>query len=239
MKSKLNSNSGVHLLSKSDFSNNFVSIAVQLDEYKLPAHSGLLIHCSNKVYFFHYFDDISIEIFDVDTEILKEKNIYINKLDIIHHKIAESFLWWCQQLNELLANRTPKYGFVFDNSFYDINKKKFLVNAKHDITTCVGFCIKVIRGFLANNPEYLKLTDWTIESLGRFKKKQITEYFEKYAKSEGIKIEEFYNKCELKRITPSEIITSGFFKDLPIRKKSIEEINQKVEEIIKETEEKM
>ena len=119
-------------------------------------------------------------------------------------------------------------------------EKKFktktgLINAQHDITTCVGFCIKVIRGFLFNNDEYIRLNDWNINSLVDVEQwlfDYINRYLSIYAVTNNLTVSELYSQNELKRIMPSELLCSAFFEELPIAKLSIDSIRIDLENYI-------
>ena len=79
----------------------------------------------------------------------------------------------------------------------------------------------------------MKLDDWTFESLNlanrsliEFSMRAIRDYaLEKNITSS----EELFKQDELKRISPSEILASTFFDELPIRKIQIDNILSDVE----------
>ena len=60
----------------------------------------------------------------------------------------------------------------------------------------------------------------------------INHYLKKYADDNGIEVKDLFDKGDLKRITPSELLSSGFFKDLPIRKTSIDSIKPEIEQYL-------
>jgi hypothetical protein len=222
----------VILLSEADLSKNFVAIASEIEDGEC-SHSGLIICFEKQITFFHYTGK-TVELKNITSDISIKNDTYIKLLNIIVEDEVISFLGHCEKLKTKGIH--PQYGFVFNNSYYDsTTKESFLINAEFDITTCVGFCIKVIRGFLFNNDEYLKLDDWNSSSL-QSTQKWLIEYMNKYlliyAKENGISVENLYSKSELKRITPSELLSSGFFNDLPISKVSIETIRPNLESFI-------
>lgn len=214
-----------------DLDADFVSISCEIADNGYCKHSGFIINFQDQIFYFHYSgEEVLLE--DITANFDQIKNIYIKELDIIPEPDVVSFLGHCQKLKKKGVH--PTYGFVFDNSYYDPNTKdSFLVNAQHDITTCVGFCIKVIRGFLYNHEEYLKIGDWSnlnMEEINPRAVEYINHFLEKYAKANNISVDELFDKGDLKRITPSEILTSTYFQDLPISKNSIDEIRPGLEE---------
>lgn len=207
-----------------DLTDDFVAISVEVDENGLCYHSGLVICYEEELYYFHYTAvEVILEKLNIS---LTEKALYLKKLNCIHTLEVESFLGHCEKLIEIGVS--PVYGFIFNNSYYDsTTKDSFLVNSQHDITTCVGFCIKVIRGFIYNHDEYLRLSDWDISTLEGTNQRLI-DYFNNeinnYATVHDITLAQLISTDELKRITPSELLGSGYFINLPILKASIDAI---------------
>ena len=207
-----------------DLTNNFVAISVEVDENGLCYHSGLVICYDEELSYFHYTaKDVVLEKLDI---LLTGKAIFLKELNCIHTLEVESFLGHCEKLIEIGVS--PIYGFIFNDSYYDsTTKESFLVNTQHDITTCVGFCIKVIRGFLYNHNEYLKLSDWNVSTL-QGTNQGLIDYFNhqinNYSILHDVNITQLILIDELKRITPTELLGSGFFENLPIIKESIDAI---------------
>jgi hypothetical protein len=220
-------------LEESDLSNDFVSIACEIDENGVCAHSGLIICFEEQVYYFHYTGRLVL-LTQIESSLESENPLFIKKIEIIYEDDVVTFLGHCEKLQKIGVH--PNYGFVFNDSYYDSNtKESFLINAEHDITTCVGFCIKVIRGFLFNHNEYLKIDDWGNLDIGTLNPNllnYINHYLQKYAAENGIEIQDLFDKGELKRIMPSELLTSGFFNDLPIRKSSIDSVIPEIEQYL-------
>ena len=216
-----------------DLTNDFVAISVEVDENGLCCHSGLVICYEEELSYFHYTaKDVVLEKLDIP---LTQKAIFLKELNCIHPLEVESFLGHCEKLIEV--GDSPVYGFIFNDSYYDsTTKESFLVNTYHDITTCVGFCIKVIRGFLYNHDEYLKLSDWNISTL-QGTNQRLINYFNheinNYSILHEVSIAQLISIDELKRITPTELLGSGFFENLPIIKASIDAIlNRLISDII-------
>jgi hypothetical protein len=198
---------------------DFVACTTEIDDKGDCKHAGLLICFENELKYFHF--NGSVELTDT-----LPPNLYFKKLDLINDELVCSFLWHCEKLSNEIK---PLYSFYFDESYYDNKGEYYLKGAKHDLTTCVGFCIKVLTGFLENR--YLEINDWnisTLESLGEIKDK-FFKYLEKLSKNEGISIEELFDKDKLKRILPSEMFSSSFYEKTPIRKENTDEILNHIE----------
>lgn len=198
---------------------DFVACTTEIDDIGECKHSGLLICFENELKYFHF--DGAVKLTDTIPD-----NLYFKKLDLINEELVCSFLWHCEKLS---SEATPMYGWLFDESYYDSNADYYLKGAKYDITTCVGFCIKVLTGFLENH--YLQTSDWdfsTLDSLGDIKDK-FFNYLKKIAFNEGISVEELLDKDKLKRILPAELFSSSFFERTPIRKENTDGILNHIE----------
>lgn len=202
-----------------DLEDNFVAIGSYIDSNRFCQHSILIICYNKELKQFHYTGK-EVELKNIDPN----QEIYYKKLDIIHEDEVVAFLGFCEELIKIGVH--PTYGFVFNDSFYDpFDKSNFLKNAKHDITTCSGFCIKVIRGFLYNNPEYLFLKDWNYNSYLASPinlKSYMNFILENYATQNNTSLSQLFTLEEIKRITPLELLISAYYSDLPIRKVSID-----------------
>lgn len=208
---------------------NFVAIGSIINEERFCSHSVLII-CYNKVLKYFHYSGQNVELIDVNIS----QDIYMKKLDIIHEDEVVAFLGFCEELS--IVGVHPTYGFIFNDSFYNpYDKTSFLKNAKYDITTCSGFCIKVIRGFLYNNPEYIYLKDWTLESYKKAPenlKSYMSYVLEKYANENGITLDNLFTSEEIKRITPLELLIATFYNELPIRKESIDFLLKEISDFI-------
>lgn len=212
-----------------DLEQDFVAITVETDNVGSCYHSGLLICYDEELYYFHYnAEKVILEKVDPEADL---PNLFFKELNIVHETEVEAFLGHCEKLIKM--GISPLYGFVFNNSYYDsTTKENFLANAQHDFTTCVGFCIKVIRGFIYNHPEYLKLSDWdysTLNTANRYLLDYFNHNLNNYSAKFNIETDNIANKSEIRRITPAELLCSGFFTNLPILKASIDSIRQKLE----------
>ena len=198
-------------------------------------HSFLLICLEKQLFKFHYTGEVVLL---EEVEIENLEGYYFNILRIIHELQVSTFKGFCEDLLNLVH---PIYGFVFNDSFYSIdeNKNFFLNNAIHDITTCSGFCVKVIRGFLINNPEYLRISDWDINSFLNAPpgyRDYMNQVLINFAILNGLNdLDQLIALGELKRITPIELLISAYYTDLPIIKESIDwlldTIDTKIQEV--------
>jgi hypothetical protein len=199
---------------------DFVACTTEIDDEGTCYHSGLLICFEGELKYFHYTGK-TVEL--VDT---LPKNLYFKKTDLIEEELICSFLWHCEKLSN---EANPIYGFFFDESYYDSNGDYYLKNSKYDITTCVGFCLKVLTGFLKT--PYLETNDWDVTSLDSLgdKKNRFLIYLHGISIKEGINIGELFNKDKLKRILPSEMFSTSFYAKTPIRKIDTDEILNLIE----------
>lgn len=220
-------------LNHCDFTEDFVAISSEIDENSVCKHSGLIICVEENIYYYHYTGK-EVLLTNITKTVNEKESIFIKKLNIIVEEEVISFLGHCEKLKR--KGVSPLYGFVFNSSYYNSeSKESFLINAEHDITTCVGFCIKIIRGFLYNNDEYLKIEDWNINSLDNVEASlfdYINRYLLIYATTNNLTVAELFSQSELKRILPSELLCSAFFNELPISKSSVDSIRPNLENYI-------
>lgn len=195
-----------------DNSKNYVAVALYINASGEGQHSGLLINFNNELKLFHF---TSREVLIEDFEDLDEgKWYYYKSLDIIHPDEVETFLHHCKLIAEKSA---PKWALVFDGSYFK-NGVYFTNSGLKEYTTCVGFCINVVKGFL-DSDEYINLDDWDSSSTDSWRD-AYTQTFTNMllklkAENPDIKnIEENF----VKRITPIEYSVSAYFLNLPIRK---------------------
>lgn len=204
---------------------DFVALTVELNDDKVCQHSGILICYDSELQYFH-FDGKNVLL----TKELPPQNFYLKVTDVVHEDIIASFLWHCEKLSN---EANPIYGWHFDESYYDSKGDYYLKNANADITTCVGFCIKVLTGF--EEERYLEINDWDDATLNTLEDIE-AGYLEKYkgylihiSTKYGIDINELFDKDKMKRILPSEMFCTAFFKDIPIRKVSTDSVLANVE----------
>lgn len=205
-----------------DLEDEFFGIAVFLNSLGNAQHSGLVLCFEGEKLFFHFTSE-EVLIDDVTNELTE---IYYKRLELF----PDSYLPYIRgHFDLLLETVNPLYGFVFTDSYYnDIGTYISDIENLPDFCTCVGFCMNVIRSlFLNPNSKYIETNDWNSESLDRVKDDYI-EYVDKYlllvqkiSPQSLLQIQE----NTYKRITPVEMLLSGFFsepKNLPIRKVNID-----------------
>jgi hypothetical protein len=216
-----------------DFQDDFVAITAEVDEEMFCKHSGLIISFEEKIFYFH-FTGVKVELVEITDDLVKYNKLYFKKLDIILEDDVVSFLGHCEKLQRKGVH--PLYGFVFNDSYYDSSKLSYLTNSNHDITTCVGFCIKIIRGFIYNNSEYIKINDWSSSSVANVPQwllDHIEKFLTIYATENNLTVDQLFSQDELKRILPSELLSSAFFQNLPIPKSQIDSVRPSLELYIK------
>lgn len=199
---------------------DFVAIAVTIDEKGIANHSGILISHKGQFFFFHY-DKTQVLLNEVD--ISNAKRIFHKELKIIDNKLIPSFINHCRIIK---YTAKPKYGYFYGGSFYE-RGSYHSNNILPQLMTCVGFCINVITGFLEEK-KYIEFTDWKpINENGEL---YFTEFIKKFIQDfPDADIEEL--RKDFRRIKPSEIISSGYFSELPIRKTSTDEVKPILEGI--------
>lgn len=212
-------------LIKSDSGNlpaNFVAVAVLINDTNIAQHSGLIIGVDGVYYLFHYtgteilFDDI-----------IKNEWYYHKELSIIPSDLSEHFLSHCELIKR---DSNIEYGFIFGGSYY-INGIYFSESGLPEFSTCVGFCINAITGYLFDIIQYFEINDWDsipVDSSPRFNH-FFQEALKKYT---DLDIEKY--KTHHKRIRPDEYTASAYFGEsfLPIRKQAIDSIIEDVRNVI-------
>ncbi len=203
-----------------DIDDEFLGIAVILNEHGSAKHSGLVLCYEGEKLLFHFTGRVLLE--NVTGDVTE---IYYKKLELFPH----SYLSYIRAYFDILLTTVdPLYGFVFTDSFYnDSGKYVSDIEDFPDFCTCVGFCINVIRGlFLKHTTRYIETDDWNNESLEKVKEifiQHVDTYLELISKYKPEKIAEI-KSATYKRIYPIELLLSGFFakpKKLPVRKVDI------------------
>lgn len=216
-----------------DIDEEFMGVSVWLDKNGSPKHSGLVLCYEGEKLFFHFTaEEVLLE--DV-TE--NANDIYFKKLELF----PDIYLPYIRaHFDLLLETVNPEYGFVFTDSFYnEFGTYISDIDDLPDFCTCVGFCINVIRSLLLNNSKYIEIDDWKSESLDKVNESFI-DYVDNYLKLvsnfKPEKLEEV-KAATYKRITPLELLTSGFFakpNKIPVRKSSIDPKISSVRNILRE-----
>lgn len=195
---------------QTDESDNYVAIAVRLDENGKASHAGLIINYDNQCKLFHYdFGEIEL----IDTPL--NKWYFHKKVNFIKKEEVEWFLARCEIIFE---GDHPEFGFFCDGSVY--NEQGILINnlENNNYTNCVFFCISVIAGFLAKT-EYIVIDDWNQDNMAS---NWFNSYFlpRKAYRMTQDNLEKLANV--VKRIPPDHYFTSAFKDTPPISKSDIE-----------------
>ncbi len=201
----------INTLKEQDISEDFVAIGNLINEHKEPYHASLIIKYNSILLQYHY-TDTDIELSEVDYEYFHKRTKTIHKEEI------PAFIAYC---NSIKKNANPVYGYFYSGEYYDNKGVHFSEKSIGERMTCVGFCLNVLKGFLEN--DYLKYTDWDSSS-------HSTDYLLKYAEKHKLAVASIQESH--RRISPIEILTSGFFYNIPISKIEIDNKLAEVKEYL-------
>lgn len=217
---------------ESDIPINFVSMAVYLNEDKLPFHAAILVRHLSNDYLFHYpgGEPPKIEVLqNVELE-----NILVYKIlenfDTEEDGDVGSFLQYCKRV---CAESDITYGFIVDNSRYLQDGRYQSLSELPEIASCVGFCLNVLANTILDiNDSYFKLDEWDDSGVNqRYDLWAQQEARRKYPSLDWNK----YNAFK-KRISPLEYLAASFCQEYPITKDHlvpiISEIDSKLQTII-------
>lgn len=165
-------------------------------------HAAIIIKYNNLKYQFHF------NVTAIDFSLLS-LDFFTKKISIIDSEDLPAFISYCKTI---ATKAPPKYGYFYSGDYFDENGTHFGNSEVGNRMTCVGFCLSTLKGFVET--DYISEEDWTFES-------GPVEYFEKYC--EKHELDQSLVKESWRRITPGEYLTSGFYSELPISKKMIEE----------------
>jgi hypothetical protein len=219
-------------LNDCDIDDDFIAFCVEVDSTGVATHSGIIICYDDMVHFFHFDSTVHLDELNIN-EI--SDNLYIKKITVFGNERVLAFKAYCEILQ---LEVSPLYGFVFSNSFYNVNGEYYSESNLPDITTCVGFCINVIRGFLYNNDMYIEVNDWdnsTIDTLPadfQFWLNSIEEQLKLFSSSVDAETMQNVRDNFFRRIRPSELASAAFFEKLPIRKSNVDYVNPTLENIL-------
>ena len=191
----------INTLNEKDINENFVAIGNLINEDKEPFHAALIIKYNSFLLQYHYTGS-DIELSDVNFEYFHKRTKTIHKEEI------PAFIAYC---NSIKKNANPIYGYFYSGEYYDDKGMHFSEKAIGETMTCVGFCLNVLKGFLET--DYLNYIDW--DSLTHS-----NDYLLKYAEKHNLEVATIQESH--RRISPIEILTSGFFYNIPISKIEID-----------------
>lgn len=170
---------------------NTVLVAVQVDDVGRATHSALLIGVEGDYFLFHF---TSTEVL-LDPAPLNEW-YFCKELEVVNgEEFSLDFLAHCENI---IIEETPNFGMWFDGSYYDENGRHFTDSSPVNYTTCVGFCIRVITGFLISKSKYFELDDWDTQSVENllhteFFANFVNEFRKKYP---DVSDEQFWASCK-------------------------------------------
>lgn len=199
---------------------SFVGIYNEFTSDRECVHAGLVICYAGSVYLFHsLFNRICLDELE-DDGVCR----YIIKLHIYNtEERVRSFLGHCKSLYSVITNDIVKSCFYFDNSYFTKDGAYFLEGSSTGLvlTTCVGFCLKVLDGDLLEN-RYLELADWDSTSLDKCYYDRSVTRIRYIVDSYRLDFDALIDLNNIKRVSPIELLTSGLFVSYPIRKVSID-----------------
>jgi hypothetical protein len=197
---------------ESDRVSDYVALGNLLDDKTNSYHSAFVIQYNNELYEFHYTGS--------DIELISLRRDYFHKItDTININEVPAFLAQCTNIQK---NANPKYGYFYSGESYDINGNHSSNSNLGEVMTCVGFCLNVLKGF-HEEEDYIEYSDWNSDS------HEEPNYLKNYCDWHGLDPEKIQSSH--RRITPRELLISGFFKELPIRKFDIDKKKSNVENI--------
>lgn len=203
---------------------SFVSIATKINKKNIPTHAAIIIRYKNRDFLHHYPGINKPEVI----ENFNNDDWYIYKIfeqiKVDNESDVGAFL---QQCIRICDKSQITYSFIIDNSHYDATANYSSGSGLPELSTCVGFCINTLMGFVFED-SYFELDDWDAADLVKeWDQFGIEQTTKKYPNLDW----DLYNAFK-KRITPLEYLCSAFFNEYPIRKAQIEEIKAPVMEAI-------
>lgn len=210
--------------SERDIKDEFVAIGAYASDLRIPRlqkgtayHSVLIIKYKDELLQFHYTGNPSQGIL-LDDNI--DSNCFHKITDTIDLKLIPSFIMMCKRI---FKNANPKYGYFYSGEYYDVNGNHFSDKAIGERMTCSGFCLNVLKGFLEE--DYIVYTDWDSSS------HQLENYLQEFCSRQGLNIDEI--ETSHRRISPLELLSSGYFSNIPINKKEIDSKVGSVEDYLR------
>lgn len=193
----------INTLTEDDIKNKYVAIGCYINEDKIPYHSTIVIRYNNEIKHLH-FDGKKI-LYD---KIYNESSFH-KITDTINVKLLPSFIMMCRRV---MKSAQPRYGYFYSGEFYNSNGIHFSEKEIEETMTCSGFVLNILKGFLEE--DYIYFDDWDNSP---YPTKKYLEDFANYFKLDKNKIINSH-----RRISPLELLCSGYFSKLPIRKNQIE-----------------
>lgn len=212
-----------------DFDENFVGLYVELDAVGDCEHIGVIIKCWENSMLFHFkFSGVRLE----PVPSMDELQCYTTLKLYLGDKEIEEFYGYCHFLRKKISNNNSRFSYIFDDSKFSMDVKRMLDNSPTDmlLTTCTGFCLKVLDGNMLEN-RYLNTTDWDNTTLDDNRIAQTIKEIKKIFEERGFDYS-LINEGDIKRIYPIELMTSSLFVNYPIRKYQIDSQVDEVRECL-------
>ncbi|MFA6278381.1 MAG: hypothetical protein WC622_16660 [Pedobacter sp.] len=204
---------------------DFIGFIVSIDEKGEAKHSGIIISFLGKTSLFHYLPK---GVFLEEIDLTKVGFTYSYKeITIVNKSLIRSFL---NHRKVIKATAKPNFGYFYAGSYCE-NGVYHSDDNTPQLMTCVGFCINVVTGFLEEK-SYIEFSDWV--SVSQTAQIWLDNFLIEF-KKEFPEVDEGIIRKNLRRIKPSELISSGYFGKLPIRKVQTDLVKPVVEEIFMES----
>lgn len=204
----------INTFTEEDIKENFVAIGTYTNDDKEASHSVLIIKFNGFIKHIHYtgaeilFDDVY------------DDSCFHKITDTINPALIPSFIVMCRNV---MNKANPKYGYFYSGEYYDQNGNHFSDKPIEERMTCSGFCLNILKGYLEE--DYLLYEEWCTPTYPK------ENYLEWYANRHGLQINEI--SPSHRRISPLEMLCSGYFENLPIKKSQIDSKIDETQEYLK------
>lgn len=191
------------------YEGNFVAAAVQMGgrNQQIVQHSGIIIKYENEYKVFHFGPQIMFDQVSSNWHFVKD-------LVIIDSRLTGSFYNMCLKIKD---HDNPGYAMLFDGSFYKPNGDFFGETTLPHYTSCVGFCLSVIKGALLG-VDFIQIKDWSVnDNFGIDYMGYADDWINKIMGEHPHLDREELAKY-IKRITPLEYFTASFSGKVPVEK---------------------
>lgn len=203
------------------FELDFVAAAAVIKDGQAQ-HAGLVISHDRKGYFLHFNTK---EVLLGELKLSDIPEMVHKSISVINPSLIPAFLVHCRLI---VGSASPRYGFFYSGSYYK-DGVYFSEKGMPEFMTCVGFCLGVLKGFIEEN-EYIAEEDWGAS----------TEKAEVYFEDFIIQFQKDYSHIQvsdlrktLRRIKPSEFISTAYLTAVPIRKAQVDKFSPIIEDHLK------
>jgi hypothetical protein len=208
----------------------FIAIGTTYDEFNgllEGYHSSIILCCDDRIHILHFNNGI-VEFCELPEN--ERRDYYIKRLNYLcpGDGEIEAFYVFCKKIQE---NSNIKYGFIFDGGFYNAITGEYFSNAEMpEISTCVGFCVNVLTGWIYDIEEYFAYEEWELLPIEN-------PAFQRHFNIAVIHFPELdisdYQRHH-RRISPDDFMLSGFFEihDMAIKKFRIDQERENYTRVI-------